>query len=266
MSEPSQTLQLLQACVDEDDESYLRFLVEERCVKYVTVAAGLYAADDSCFGPTVTSVLPAFPPGDWNLGYITRDPQTGQPHFSQTIKKQLQGVTNAWHPTTIDYLQLALGNKLRSGVYEVTCAKLHGTVIAKFALFEWEVDAVDEECAAYQWIEGKGVGPKFLGHITEGGRVIGFLVEKVIGARHATIDDLAACSKALESLHQLDIEHGDINKHNFLINDDGVTMIDFETARKSDDQQSLEAEMDSLAESLSDTSGRGGSYVEVAEV
>ena len=211
-------------------------------------------------------MLPAFPPGDWNHGHIKRNPQTGQPHFSQTIRKQLQGVTNTWHSTTVDYLQLVLGNKLCSGVFEATFAELQGAVVAKFALFEWEIDAVDDECAAYQWIEGKGVGPKFLGHIAEEGRVIGFLMEKVTGARHATIDDLTACSNTLESLHQLDIVHGDINKHNFLINGRGVTMIDFETARKGDNQRSFEAEMESLAESLSDTSGRGGSYVEVAEV
>jgi hypothetical protein len=81
MSEPSQTPQLLQACVDEDEESYLRFLVEERSIKYLSVAANLYAADDLCFGPTIASVLPAFPPGDWNHGHITRNPQAGQPHF-----------------------------------------------------------------------------------------------------------------------------------------------------------------------------------------
>jgi hypothetical protein len=51
-------------------------------------------------------------------------------------------------------------------------AKLQGTAIAKFARFEWEVDAVDEECAAYQWLEGENIGPKFLGHVAEEGRVI----------------------------------------------------------------------------------------------
>lgn len=182
MSEPSQPLRLLQAKIDEDDESYLRFLVEERSTKYVTVAANLYAADDLRFGPTIASVLPAFPPGDWNLGYITRNPQTGQPHFSETIREQLQRVKSTWRPTTVDYLQLALGNKLRSGVFEVTCAELQGTVVTRYARFEWEVDAVYEECAAYKWIEGKRIGPKLLGHITEEGRVIGFLMEKVTGA------------------------------------------------------------------------------------
>lgn len=43
-------------------------------------------------------------------------------------------------------------------------------------------------------------------------------------------------------------------------------MIDFETARQSDDQRSFKVETESLAEHLGDTSGRGGSYVEVAEV
>jgi hypothetical protein len=74
-------------------------------------------------------------------------------------------VTNTWHPTTVEYLQLTLSNTLSSGVFEVTCDELQGTVVAKFAQFEWEIDAVEEECAAYQWVEGRGIGPKFLGHI-----------------------------------------------------------------------------------------------------
>jgi serine/threonine protein kinase len=264
MSGASQTSRLLQASVDEDDDSYLRFLVNGKSIRYVIVAAGLYSTEDLCFGPTITSLLPTFPPGDWNHGHITRNPQTGQPHFSQTIKKQLQGVENIWHPTSVDYLDLAFGNKLRSGVYEVTCAKLRGTVIAKFARFEWEIDAVDEECAAYQWLDGKNIGPKFLGHIAEEGRVIGFLMEEVADARHATIEDLAACSESLGRLHRLGIVHGDTNKYNFLINAGGVTMIDFECARRSDDERSFEVEMGNLAGQLQDDSGRGGCFVEAA--
>lgn len=43
------------------------------------------------------------------------------------------------------------------------------------------------ETAAYQWISDSGVGPKFLGHLTEGkdGRVVGIVAEWVEGARAA---------------------------------------------------------------------------------
>lgn len=35
------------------------------------------------------------------------------------------------------------------------------------------------ETTAYEWIHGTGIGPAFLGHITEAGRVIGFLMEYI---------------------------------------------------------------------------------------
>jgi tRNA A-37 threonylcarbamoyl transferase component Bud32 len=89
---------------------------------------------------------------------------------------------------------------------------------------------------------------------------------KVADARHATIDDLAACSESLGRLHRLGIVHGDTNRYNFLINADGVTMVDFECARRSDDERSLEVEMENLAEQLQDDSRRGGSFAEAAAV
>jgi tRNA A-37 threonylcarbamoyl transferase component Bud32 len=91
-------------------------------------------------------------------------------------------------------------------------------------------------------------------------------VEKVADAWHAAIADLAACSKSLGSLHQLGIVHGDVNKHNFLTNADGVTIVDSEFVRRRDDERSFEGEMGSLAERLQDVSGRGGSHAEAAAV
>jgi tRNA A-37 threonylcarbamoyl transferase component Bud32 len=85
-------------------------------------------------------------------------------------------------------------------------------------------------------------------------------------ARHATIDDLAACSEALGRLHRLGIVHGGTNRYNFLINTDGVTMVDFECARRSDDGKAFEVEMENLAEQLQDDSGRDGGFAEAAAV
>ena len=69
----------------------------------------------------------------------------------------------------------------------------------------------------YEWIDGHQIGPEFLGHLTEEGRVIGFLIERVFDCRHATPEDLSLCQHTLAKLHKLGIKHGDTNKHNFLI-------------------------------------------------
>jgi predicted Ser/Thr protein kinase len=255
-----QALQLLQASVDPEDDSYLRFLIDGRNVKYITIAPGVFAADDMCFGPSIARLLPAIPTGDWNFGYIARDPQTSQPYFAQAITRAMKGIKNVWHPTKVDHLELVTGKNLRSGVYEATCSQFPTTVIFKFARFEWEIDSLDSECRAYQSIEGQRIGPRFLGHVSEEGRVIGFLMEKVEDARHPTISDYASCAKTLTSLHRLGLLHGDLNKHNFLINSRGATLIDFECTRKSDDIEAFEAEIENLVEQLNDTSGKGGSH------
>ena len=158
----------------------------------------------------------------------------------------------------MDHLELAFGNKLRSGVYKVTSAGFRFTVVAKFARLAWEIDAPENECAAYQWIEGPGIGPKFLGHLIEEGRVIGFLMEMITNARHASPDDLGLCRKSLSKLHKLGIVHGDVNKHNFLIGDAHATLVDFECARKCEDKRAFKEELRSLPKQLSDTSGKGG--------
>lgn len=67
-----------------------------------------------------------------------------------------------------------VGEKLRTGVYEVTCPRFDTFVVAKFARFEWEIQYLENETVAYEWIDGRKIGPRFLGHLTEGDRVIGF--------------------------------------------------------------------------------------------
>ena len=119
---------------------------------------------------------------------------------------------------------------------------------------------MNAETTAYEWIRDSDIGPKFLGHITEGegGRVVGFVAEWVQDARAAGPGDLENCRKALGRLHALGIKLGDINKHNFLVREGhDVVLIDFETARKCSLQE-LEGEMNALQESLADPSFRGG--------
>ncbi len=86
---------------------------------------------------------------------------------------------------------------------------------------------------AYCYIENQGIGPRFLGHVTEAGRVIGFLMEYVAG-RAAEVEDLEWCQSVLARLHGLGLKHGDINKHNFLIRagTGEAVLVDFETTAK----------------------------------
>ncbi|GES57890.1 alpha-galactosidase agla [Aspergillus terreus] len=171
-------IELLQAEVDENDESFFRLLVDGQTIKYITIESGIYSTEDMCFGPSLVSILPELPPGDWNDGLVARDAD-GRAHFASAQHTQFPGVQNTWHGTYIDYMDLSVGRKLRTGIYEVRCASFNNAVVAKFARFSWEIQYMENETAAYQWISGHDIGPQFLGHLTENGRVIGFLIEYI---------------------------------------------------------------------------------------
>jgi predicted Ser/Thr protein kinase len=254
-------IELLQAEVDENDQSFFRLLVDGQAIKYITIEPGIYSTEDMCFGPSLVSLLPDLPPGNWNDGLIARDGENGQPRFTRITRTAFASVRNTWHPTSVDYLDLAIGRKLRTGVYEVSCPLFTHVVVAKFARFEWEVQYMENETTAYQWIDGHDIGPRFLGHLTEEGRVIGFLMERIPAERHAGPRDLEACRGTLSRLHELGIRHGDINRFNFLICESRAVLIDFDTAQKCESQDSLLEEFESLSQRLNDLSNRGGGGV-----
>ncbi|KAL9099212.1 MAG: hypothetical protein Q9163_005255 [Psora crenata] len=257
----SARLEMLAASIDENDESHFRFLVDHRSFKYITIDVGLYDVDDMAFAPVLLTLLPVFPPGDWNVGRISKNPENGQPFFSETTRESLPGIRHTWHDTFTDYIDLTMVERLRPNVWQVKSPQCKSTIIAKFAVFLWEIPYFEAETVAYQWIDGKNIGPRFLGHLTEEGRVIGFLVEEVPNARRSNPDDLSLCQEALARLHSLGIRHGDVNRHNILICDGRATLIDFEGVQKCGDKDVLKQEFDSLPEHLMDDSGRGGVVV-----
>lgn len=262
MSDAFLDTRLLQASVDAEDQSEFRILVDRKFIKYLTIDSGLYDVDDMCFGPSLVSMLPPLPPGDWNQGHISLNTLNGRPHFARVMKAQLPAVTHLWHPLQIDYLELHMGRKLRSNVYEATCPRFNSTNVVKFARFAWETPQIDAETAAYQWIKNHQISPKFLGHLSEAGRVIGFIIERITDNRHATSDDLSLCQLTLSKLHQLGIKHGDINKHNFLVHNGKATLIDFDNSTRDNDANALDREFRAIQEELQDTSGKGGRIVE----
>ena len=106
-------------------------------------------------------------------------------------------------------------------------------------------------------IDGQGIGPAFLGHLVEHGRVMGFLIEKIDGV-HGKIGDLEACQTIVKRLHSLGIVHGDLNKYNFIIGPTRTTLIDFEDAIKNGSKEAMQKEFARLTEQLTEETGRGG--------
>ena len=112
-------IELLQAEVDENDQSFFRLMVDGISIKYIIVEPGIYSVEDMCFGPSLVSLLPKFPSGDWNEGLVSRDANDGRPYFARVNLIQFPGIRNTWHGTYVDYLELSIGRKVRTGIYVV---------------------------------------------------------------------------------------------------------------------------------------------------
>ncbi|KAF5234123.1 hypothetical protein FAUST_7774 [Fusarium austroamericanum] len=201
--------------VDDDDsfESYYRLRLGTQ-VKYVTISPGTFDRDTLSF--PVPS-LPRFPDNEeWTIAYLSRDETSGE--LKTTVSSPTRLGIHQWHQTRIDCLDLEKTKSLTPMVFQAVSHSTilpSDTMITKIARFEWEMPRMEQETRAYQLLEGSRLAPRFLGHIHENGRVMGFLLEKLEG-RSASIQDLDACETALGKLHELGLLHGDANRYNFL--------------------------------------------------
>jgi tRNA A-37 threonylcarbamoyl transferase component Bud32 len=118
---------------------------------------------------------------------------------------------------------------------------------------EWYPDSIFgaiQETLIYSRIEGHGIGPKFLAHITENSeRVYGYMLES-LPARHATMDDLQACKAVLAKLHGLKIVHGALSSLSFLMVDGRALLHRFGGSFSTDDQSVFDMEMASVGDVL----------------
>ncbi|PYH47042.1 alpha-galactosidase A precursor [Aspergillus saccharolyticus JOP 1030-1] len=251
------TFEVLDCSVDEEEESYFRLLVDSKQIKYLTISPGTFKNAEMCFDPTLKTVLPRLPAGNWNDGTVTRD-EDGRPTFTRINLTEFDGVENTWHETFVEWGEMELEKNLHITTYEVKCPRFEDIVVAKFESWHWYMYSMENETKVYQWLDGHGIGPRFLGHLTEHGRVIGFLIERISNARPAGTEDVEPCREALSQLHALGLLHGDINRHNFLIRDGKATLIDFSTTRKCDDEDMFREEMEALPDCLADTWNNGG--------
>lgn len=148
-------LKILHLLVDDTgDDSYFRILVNNKGFKYLTIDFGVYDPSDMVWPKMIVPQLPPLPAGDWNLGYITRTTTNPKPHFDWRTKKDFSSAGPAWHPITIDFLSLNLGEKRMPNVYEATSTEHFGntTVIAKFATFPFETSYYAQETLVYSWL------------------------------------------------------------------------------------------------------------------
>lgn len=251
--------------VDDDDsfQSEYRLRIENQ-VKYLVILPGTFDRDTLSFP---LQSLPRLPyDKEWTVASISRDKTSGDLKTS-LVNRPLAGVECQWHHTKVDCLKLEKTKQFTAMAFEAlspstlpTNLASPATVIVKIARFEWELPRIEQETRAYQLLEGYGLAPRFLAHVHENGRIMGFLLEKIEG-RSASFQDLVVCEAALGRLHELGLEHGDVNRYNFLITDEGVKLLDFERLRENTSPKSKDKELEKLRAELADESGRGGGFI-----
>ncbi|WEW57690.1 hypothetical protein PRK78_003157 [Emydomyces testavorans] len=163
-----------------------------------------------------------------------------------------------------DILELPVVQSLKTRVFRI---ELKGRrCYLKIARFGFELGWLAQEIQVYHLLYqySSKLSPRILGYAFEqrSHRVIGFVIEEVIG-RRPSITDFETCKVALQELHDLDIIHGDINRDNIFITNEGARFIDFEETcidpaeNRGDWDKKKSDEMDSLEEKLLDESGKG---------
>ncbi|KAF5601682.1 uncharacterized protein FSUBG_8047 [Fusarium subglutinans] len=259
---PQSDIEILNQEIDEDEGQY-RIRAGNR-VHYVTIPGHaspnpIFDEDTLCRPYLLVPKLPPFPDEDWTKMSLSLGPDGSVQ--SDISFEPLDEVKSTWHPQHIDVLLLKRIKYHKQRVREV---EYQGKIaISKIAVLQWLVPQIEHETRVYQALaklqgaDEARLTPEVLGHLFEGGRNVGLLLEKIEGD-YATPADLPKCEEALRKLHKLGFVHGDANRYNFIVerSTGNVKMIDFEHAKKYDEKKAR-AEIEELASELTDESGRG---------
>lgn len=228
-------------------------------IRYLLIKTNVFDEDTMSIPSLLIPSLPVIPDGSWTVMTISKPP-SGRIETSLSTEP-LRRVEQLWHPVTTDVLLLPEIRKLKSDVYETVYQGKR--TVAKIASFDWQIGGINHETFIYSLInqgeQAKHYTPAFIAHIHEEGRVMGLMMEFVQG-RPANEDDLVRCREALEWLHRLGILHGDVNRHNFIVEESGtVRMIDFMHAKPWSEEAAAK-ELQDLQSQLQDTSARGAPF------
>jgi len=215
---------------------------EQRAIKYVFL--------DSTGSPTrsehVSIDLPRLPLGDWNEAHIYLDRHTGMYSISNTTLTRHLEMMKSWHAREIDYLEFVKVETLQHDRLQVvTHPDFDAPVLIKIASFPWEIPSLEREASVYQLLHGSGATPEFLGHVTEGGRAIGFITEYIAEEPSIRGRNMHGCVAALRKLHQRGVAHGDAHDGNCLVRSDGsAVLIDFELSLETWSHEEFERDLD----------------------
>ncbi|KAI1485185.1 hypothetical protein F5X96DRAFT_674888 [Biscogniauxia mediterranea] len=230
----------------------VRFLVNGNTVKYGLIYIGAY--HDGWYKPDQvdTVVLPDLPE-EWTWVCICAHHETGEPfvlnyHNNPPEREEVA----VWHSTSFEYTDIEKIHQIRMDkqrkedrMWIVQHPSMDKRCLMKIAEVPKLMDFVKRETDAYRVLEGSGIAPQFMGHVTEQGRVVGILVEWIEDAVKPELElDMEMVLDALSSLHERGIVHKDPHMGNFLIKDNRVYIIDFEYARQTSDPSEFDFEID----------------------
>ncbi|KAH9885009.1 hypothetical protein F4778DRAFT_518197 [Xylariomycetidae sp. FL2044] len=253
-----------------DDEGLYRIRARKR-VHYVTIPIypenPIFDDDTMCQPHLLIPKLPPFPDSDWTKMQVLRDSDN---EIQSVIScEPLDEVGSPWHPRHIDVLSLKRISSYNGRVHEVIFEGRRA--ISKIASFQWWNPQIEYESWVYETLakdrsefpDKPPIAPAFLGHLTEQGRRIGFLLEKAQG-HFASLVDIKKCEVTLRRLHGIGLVHGDANRYNFVVDAStgDVKMIDFEHADVYDEEKGR-VEIEELRAQLTEETGRGASTVTV---
>jgi hypothetical protein len=242
----------------DNEKGFYRIRAGHR-VHYLTIFAGVFDETIMCRPFLLVPSLPDFPDRDWTTMEIR--PQKDGPAETTISLEPLPTIEDdiIWHANKVEILDLKAAKRyIKPRILEVMYRDT--PAIAKIARFSWDIQYVENETFAYSVLQEHApeVIPQFLGHLTEGGRVMGLLLEKVEGGC-ASIRNLSQCEKAVQAIHQAGLLHGDVNRYNFIVDPKtaAIKVIDFEHAEAFEDDLAKK-ELGSLMDELQEDSGRGG--------
>jgi predicted Ser/Thr protein kinase len=218
---------------------------EQKAVKYVFLESTTPEARPSLFVEQPPINLPPLSAGDWDEIHIQLDRHTGA-HISNTSRTNHPGMMDTWHPRKIDYLEFVNVDTIQHDRLQVvTHSDFEVPVLIKIASFPWEISSLEPEVKMYRLLHGSGTTPEFLGHVTEGGRVMGFITEYIEEMPLMKGRNKQGCLTTLHRVHHRGIVHGDAHDGNCMIRKNGSSvMIDFELSQETGSHEEFERDLD----------------------
>lgn len=206
------TISILNQIISDEEGTY-RVQYGSK-IGYLTILADVFDDDTMCRPYLLIPKLPKFPEEDWTRIHISKSPADANASALNVVvtNDPLPRVETLWHSQRIDVLSLDRTKRYRSNVHEVMYNGV--PAVCKIAAFDWQIPQLERETWAYFILdrylpdtpEIPRLSPRILGHVTEQGRVMGLLMERLEG-RFASITDLPICTDVIRRLHNIGLIH-----------------------------------------------------------